>query len=340
MTSLVTGANGHLGNTLVRLLAGRGEDVRAGVRNTNNRAPFEGVDCSIVHADLLKPDTLREALQGVDVLYQVGAVFQRWATNPEQDIIQANITSTSNVLQAAAVAGVQKIVYVSSIAALDTARLPFDGTTWNPVGKESPYPYSKTHAERRAHELAAALGLDVVYILPGAIIGPYFHSVTPTIRGLIADTFDKKIPLNPNFHFLSVDSRDVAEACRLAAERGQPGERYVISEEEPITIADIVQHLQTHVPHGEYRELPVAPQWILPVFAWLQEIAGRLYNAEPQLTMADLKEYRSSRPRADTRKMRNDLGLRLRPRQESLHDTFTYLQHWRTLRRTLRLTLR
>ena len=74
--NLVTGANGHLGNNLVRALLARGETVRASVRNPENTAPFEGLDCEIVQADLMDKDSLLRALDGVDTLYQVAAVFK------------------------------------------------------------------------------------------------------------------------------------------------------------------------------------------------------------------------------------------------------------------------
>ncbi|MCP4363226.1 MAG: NAD(P)H-binding protein, partial [Chloroflexi bacterium] len=71
--NLVTGANGHLGNNLVRTLLARGETMRASVRNPSNRVPFEGLDCEIVQADLTDKDSLLRALEGVDTLYQVAA---------------------------------------------------------------------------------------------------------------------------------------------------------------------------------------------------------------------------------------------------------------------------
>ena len=74
--NLVTGANGHLGNNLVRALLENGETVRASVRNPNNKIPFEGLDCEVVQADLMDKDSLLRTLEGVDTLYQVAAVFK------------------------------------------------------------------------------------------------------------------------------------------------------------------------------------------------------------------------------------------------------------------------
>jgi dihydroflavonol-4-reductase len=112
--NLVTGANGHLGNNLVRALLDSGEQVRASVRDTTNTAPFEGLDCEIVQADLMDKDSLLHALEGVDTLYQVAAVFKHWARDPQRDIIEPNLQGTRNVLEAAAEKKVRRVVYVSS----------------------------------------------------------------------------------------------------------------------------------------------------------------------------------------------------------------------------------
>lgn len=136
--SLVTGANGHLGNNLTRALLERGEQevvVRAGVRNPATAGPLEGLGCEIVRCELMDKGSLLEALKGVETLYQVAAVFRHWARNPEKEIVRPNLQGTRNVLEAAAESGVRRVVYVSSIAALDKnsphRKGPFDESTWN-----------------------------------------------------------------------------------------------------------------------------------------------------------------------------------------------------------------
>ncbi|NER62764.1 NAD(P)H-binding protein [Pseudomonas sp. MAFF212427] len=106
---LVTGANGHLGNTLVRTLLRQGYRVRAGVRDVRNLAPFAGLDCEVVYAEALDQAAMFKALQGVDVLFQVAAVFRHWARHPQQQIIAPNVQGTRCVLAAAARAGVQRL---------------------------------------------------------------------------------------------------------------------------------------------------------------------------------------------------------------------------------------
>jgi dihydroflavonol-4-reductase len=325
MKNLVTGANGHLGNNVVRYLLAQGEEVVAGVRNLNNTKPFAGLDCELKRTDLLDPHSLDLALEGVDVLYQVAAVFKRWAKDPQREIIEANLRSTENVLRAAARAGVRKVVYVSSLVALDERQLPLDGTTWNPIGPEGPYPYSKAQAEKLAHQLAAELGLDISYILPSAIMGPHFSALTPSLRGLFADPLHRKTPFNPNFHFLLVDARDVARACHLAAQRGKSGERYVITHETPLGFTDIFAHLQAQFPQGGYRQKPVAPRPLLMTFAWLAELGANLTSSEPMLTVADAREFYGVKLTASLDKARRDLGFAPMNLATSLTDTFNYL---------------
>lgn len=123
---LVTGANGHLGNTLVRALLDQGYRVRAGVRDVNDSAAFEGLDCERVYAELFDEAAMLEALNGVDLLFQVAAVFKHWARHPYAEIIEPNVEGTRRVLQAAAKAGVKRVVYVSSVAAIGQNGLLLD----------------------------------------------------------------------------------------------------------------------------------------------------------------------------------------------------------------------
>lgn len=197
--SLVTGANGHLGNTLVRLLVSRGEHVIAGIRNAQHRNILDSLGGTTVRADLLDRSSLAAALQGVEVLYQVGAVFKHWAPNPERDIYAANMNATRNVLEAAAHAGVRRVVYVSSLAALDRARVPINESSWNP-DRSNIYFRSKTDAEKLAWDLAEKHRLNMVSVLPGAMIGRNCLTPTPTMA-LLTSVIEDKLPVNPGFFF-------------------------------------------------------------------------------------------------------------------------------------------
>lgn len=181
---LVTGANGHLGFSLVKLLKKQGYDVRAGVRNTEDNfktSRLKKLNVEVVRADLSDPDSLDRALEGRDGLFQVAAVFNLTAKNPEEEVIRPNIDGTVNIMEAARRAGIKKLVYTSSIASVgtiaDVGEDPLDESTWNDRAIE-PYAISKTLSERKAWELAQLYGISMVSILPGTIIGPDFQRPT------------------------------------------------------------------------------------------------------------------------------------------------------------------
>ena len=240
--SLVTGANGHLGNNLIRELLKRGEYVRAGVRNLVEREPFEGLNCEIVYADLLDKESLKKALEGVDVLYQVAAVFKHWSENPEKDIIEPNIIGTKNILEAAKETNVRKVVYVSSVAALSAdeinVRGKIDETSWQKNSFGNAYFESKAKSERLAWKIAKKLKLEMVTVLPGAMLGGEFVKKTSStnffdniINGEMKFSFDSEMSI--------VDIKDVVNGMITAAEKGINGTRYILTNEEPLTIDDM-----------------------------------------------------------------------------------------------------
>ena len=156
---LVTGANGHVGYSLVELLIERGYNVRASVRNKDDESltrHLKKLDVEIVQADLMKIDTLESAMKNVDGLFQVAAVYKTWAENPEKEIIEPSIVGGINALKAAKKMGVEKVIFTSSTAAVGKEALDGGALTeedWND-GSDQPYAYAKTEAEKRAWKYA------------------------------------------------------------------------------------------------------------------------------------------------------------------------------------------
>ncbi|MFG6490401.1 NAD-dependent epimerase/dehydratase family protein [Roseateles sp. BYS78W] len=315
--SLVTGANGHLGNTLVRALLAHGHVVRAGVRRLDDERPFEGVPCERVPLELMDAASLCRALAGVDVLYQVAAVFRHWAPDPERDIVQTNVDGTRLVLQAAAAAGVRKVVYVSSVAAVGHDGTPLGESRWNDETGNAYY-RSKIESERAAWETAQRLGLPLVTVLPGALVGPYAHRLTDTMK-FLQTVRQGKLPLDPDFHFNFVDVRDVAEAMIAAAERGRPGERYILANRCSASLADMLQVL------GGRRPPARAPRGLLMALAGMQEAMARLTGRAPELLRSQVRLFHGVRQEYDTAKATRELGYAPRPPAEALAAGFAWL---------------
>ena len=184
---LVTGANGHVGFSLAQLLKEKGYAVRASVRDRRDlgkTAHLKALGVSIVEADLMKPETLTAAMEGIEGVFQVAAVYSTYARNPQKEILDPSLIGGINVLEAAHAAGVQKVVFTSSVAAVGTVEAggkPRTEADWNERAID-PYTRAKTEAEKRAWAYAQDKGLNMVSILPAAVIGPDFYRHTPSTQ--------------------------------------------------------------------------------------------------------------------------------------------------------------
>jgi dihydroflavonol-4-reductase len=320
--SLVTGANGHLGNTLIRALLAREQQVRAGVRDPQRSAALNGLDCQVVRAELQDPDSLRQAMQGVDVLYQVAAVFKHWARNPQAEIVDVNVQGTRNVLRAAADAGVRRVVYVSSVAAVGHNGQRLDESSWN-NDQDNPYYRSKILSERAAWETAQACDLPMVAVLPSAIIGPHATRLLTDTMGFLAAVLARKLVLDPNFHFNFVDVRDVADGLICAAEQGRPGQRYLLANQRASSLAEVIEALNTLCPG--YRLPRRAPKALLLLIAWLQEQRARYTGQPAELLLSQVRMFYGVRQVYCIDKAIKELGYQPRSPQDALKQAFAHL---------------
>jgi dihydroflavonol-4-reductase len=228
MKTLVTGGTGFVGANVVRTLLQQGTQVRALVRPRSDLRNLDRLDVERVTGDLRDRVSLGAALKGCDTLYHVAAMYALWTPN-RRDIYDTNVTGTVNLLEAAGMAGVQKIVYTSSVA---TIGLPKDGTPGTeevPLRSEdmvSDYKRSKYLAEQEVLKYAQR-GLPVVIVNPSFPVGPW--DVKPTPSGqLIVNFLRGKLPAYVDTGLNVVDVEDVAIGHVRAAEKGRIGERYIL----------------------------------------------------------------------------------------------------------------
>lgn len=311
---LVTGANGHLGNNIVRLLIEDGNTVKAGVRDTSDTAAFDGLDCELVYADILDKDAMLSALEGVDVLFQAAAVFKHWAADPEKDIVEANVKGTETVLEAAATAGVKQVVYISSVASVGHNGQPLAEDSWNP-DMSNPYYRSKILSEQKAQEIARRRGMWMVVILPAAMLGPNSRKLTPTMEYMDL-VLRNKLPFDPQFFFNFVDVRDVSRGAISALSNGRDGERYILATANSSSMDDVVDALNTISPAARIRGRKKAPKWLLMSIAWMQERVSAITKKEAGLTVSQVATFFGVRQEYDISKARGALqytpGRRIR----------------------------
>lgn len=323
--SLVTGANGHLGYNLVRLLLQKGLPVRASVRSLDKSDALKGLGCDIVQADITDKASLKRALEGVEVFYAVGAAFKLWAKDPQKEIYEVNLQGTRHMIEAAAEAGVKKIIYVSSIAALNYTQLPTrEQNGYNPDRRDAYY-NSKNDGERLAFELAAQYGISLVAVLPSAMIGGQVTTPLSVSYNVLKLILNREVPVETHITLNWVDVKDVAEGCYLAATRGQGGQRYILANEQCTSIKDTTRIARALYPERNIK-LPLAlPKALLYAVAWLMEVAGRIQGKAPLLSVKDVAMFSGLQQNFDISKARTELGFEPKPPVVALKEAMQHL---------------
>ena len=323
--SLVTGANGHLGNNLVRLLLKKGLNVRASVRNIKNKEPFAGLNCEVVQADITDKKSLVRAMNNIDTLYAVGAAFKLWAKDPVKEIYNVNMQGIQNTIEAAAEAGVQKIIYVSSIAALNYSQNPTkESNGYNPDRRDWYY-NSKNDGEKLAFDLAQKHGVELVAVLPSAMIGSVAFDNLNVSYNILRLILNKEIPIETKIKLNWVDVKDVAEGCYLASVKGRAGERYLLGSEKAMSIRETTQLAQGLYPELKIK-LPIAvPKPVLYLIAGLMELAGKLAGKAPLLSIKDIAMFSGLEQDFDITKAKKELGYAPKSPGEAVKHAMNYL---------------
>ncbi|THF51767.1 NAD-dependent epimerase/dehydratase family protein [Flavobacterium supellecticarium] len=324
--ALVSGANGHLGNNLVRLLLAKGIPVRATVRNTNNKEPFVGLNCEVVEADITDKASFVKALQGVHTFYAVGASFKLWAKDPKKEIYDVNMEGTRNTIEAAAETGVKRIVYVSSIAALDYRQLPTKESKGYNTDRRDMYYNSKNDGEKLAFELAKKHQIELVAVLPSAMIGGVAFAPLNVSYNIISLILKKQIPVETNITLNWIDVNDVAEGCYLAATKGRNGERYILANEQCTSIKETTRIAQELFPELGLK-LPMAvPKPILYTVAWLMETTSAIRGKAPVITTKDIAMFSGLQQNFDITKARTELGFTPKNTKQAIREAMQYLR--------------
>lgn len=319
-TVLVTGATGFVGSAVLRALDGRGLSLRVLSRPGSPRANLDGVDCEIALGDMTDAGAMAAAMRDVRYLFHVAADYRLWAPDP-QVILNANITGARTVMEAARAAGVEKIVYTSSVATLRAGRAAVDEASPLADGEGiGVYKRSKVASERLVERMASE-GLPAVIVLPSTPIGPRDIKPTPTGR-IIVEAASGRIPafVDTGLNLVHVD--DVAVGHLLALEKGAVGERYILGGQDAslrTLLADIAALSGRKAPTVG---LPRAPLYPLAVAA---EALARVTGREPFITR-DALDMASHRMFFSSTKAERTLGYAARPYAEALRDALAWFR--------------
>lgn len=237
--TLVTGATGFIGWHVAKRLLERGHRVRALVRPSSK---LRDIDIQAVQGDLRDRDSLERAVAGCGSVFHVAADYRLWAKDPGE-LYRSNVDGTRNLLDAARNAGVERVVYTSTVGCIGmpAGRLGDEDITVTLEDMTGAYKRSKFQAEQTALEFARA-GLPVVIVNPTAPVGDHDFKPTPTGK-IIVDFLRGAMPAFVDTGLNLVDVGDTAEGHILACERGRSGERYILGSDN-LTLEQIFERLE------------------------------------------------------------------------------------------------
>lgn len=313
----LTGGGGFIGGQLALRLRERGDEVVGLARTDAAAAALTAHGARVVRGDVLDEQALADGMAGCELAYHVAGVNSHCPQDPDR-LLRVNVEGTGAAVRAAAAAGVRRVVFTSSAAALGEA----EGT----VGTEdcphrgsylSVYDRSKHEAEQLAFAVARERGVEVVALNPSSVQGPPRKGGNGAI---IIAYLNGRLRAFVDTHVSVVDVEDVVEAHLLAAERGAPGRRYVlngatISSAEALRIVAELSGVEHRVP---MIPAPVA-RGLAGAVDRVYRLRGRTSPICPARVDTILHGHRYDGSRAT-----RELGLRYTPVAETFRRTMQW----------------
>ncbi|MFA5064091.1 MAG: SDR family oxidoreductase [Dehalococcoidia bacterium] len=326
MNIVVTGATGHIGNVLVRELLAQGHSVRALVPPFENDLPIRGLDVDIIAADVCDAASLVAAFRGADAVFHLAGIIA--ITPGKEKLLQrVNVGGTRNVVNACLESGVGRLVYTSSIHAIQE---PPEGIVINetfPVDPDNvlgPYARSKAMGTLEVRK-GIEHGLNAVIVHPTGVIGPFDFRISE-MGQLVLDFIRGKLRAYLDGAYDFADVRDVAHGLTLACSKGRRGESYILSGER-VSIKRIMELLEetSGVKAPDFK----VPAWLARTVGKLAPIYYRIARSKPLFTDYSVDVLRSNSV-VTSEKARMELGYKPRSIHESICDSVAWFRQYLT----------
>jgi dihydroflavonol-4-reductase len=305
MKTLVTGAAGFIGSSVVREVLAHGQEVRAMVLPGEDQRNIKGLDLEVVEGDLLDPDSLDRAMKGCNKLYQLAAIYRHWHPRGGEFIRRVNIEGTRNILELALKHDLEHVVYTSSISSVGF-HPDRPSTEADFPGEEDchrqPYRDSKFKSEKIAFDYAKKM--PIVIVNPASPIGVRDWAPTPTGRTIL-DFLNGKMFAYVDVGINLIDVEDMAKGFVLAGKKGRPGERYILGNVN-IFLKEFFDKLSEIT--GLKPPSIKFPKPLLRVFAELNQFISDIIKVPPVAAVEQALHTRYNEF-ADCSKAVNELGL-------------------------------
>jgi dihydroflavonol-4-reductase len=318
MKIAVTGASGHIGINLCQELIQHGHSVKALIHKNDLGIKELPLEC--IPGDLMDASSLSRLVRGVEVVFHLAAVISIQVRN-KKELFEKNVGGTENVVEAVLKEGVRRLIHFSSIHAL--VQEPFDRVLdeGRLLALKDRVDYSRSKALSELFVLEAVKeGLDVVILNPTAVIGPFDYAPSLLGRALIL-IYCGKIPALIHGGYDWVDVRDVVKAAIVSIEKGEKGERYILSGHWK-TLGELAE-LTYEISGKPYKKLTCSPGLVRIGLPFLK-LYCRLNSTQPLYTKDSLKILQTGHSKISCEKAGMRLGFHPRPMEETLRDTFDW----------------
>jgi dihydroflavonol-4-reductase len=319
---LVTGATGFVGAAVAKALLRSGQKVRVLARPNSDRRNLEGLKVEIVQGALDDFASLPKAVADCRYVFHVAADYRLWVPDPEI-MFRVNVEGTRELMLAAQAAGVERIVYTSSVAVLGILKdgLADEETPSTAQDMIGPYKLSKFQAEAAVRELIEEQGLPAVIVNPSTPIGPGDVKPTPTGK-LIVQAARGRMPAFVDTGLNVAHVEDVALGHLLAARLGKIGRRYILGGEN-LTLADILVEVARLTGRRPPR-LRMPHRAVLPIARGAEALA-RLTRREPFATV-DAVRMSMKKMFFNSARAIEELGYAPRPGNQAIADAITWFK--------------
>ena len=320
---IITGADGHLGSALVRLLRTRKVKVRGFV--LPGHSPVKVPEVTYYEGDVRDKDSMRPLFENIPEETEVYVIHTAGIVDISHDVSQrvweVNVCGTKNMLDICREYNVKRLVYVSSVHAIpegDKSSVLTEVDHFDPAWVVGGYAKTKAEATQAVLD-AAADGLNAVIVHPSGIIGPYNGKGNHLIQ-MVNDYLHGKLPACVNGGYDFVDVRDVALGCLLAAEKGRAGQCYILSNRH-YEIREVISILRKS---AGGRRIPVIPMWLAKMVAPIFEYTAKRKKKLPLYTGYSLRTL-TANDKFSHDKATAELGYRPRDLIQTLKDTASWI---------------
>lgn len=321
---VMTGATGHVGYALLLELLAKGEETTVLIRKDSSI--FDGLDCKKAFGDVTDPTSLEKAFEGADIVYHSAGIIELKQGN-EETVYNVNVNGTKNVVAACKKCGVKKLVYMSSVDAyppLPDNQVMHELSHYDPEIVEGTYAKTKAEATQFVIDSNGTDGLETVIVQPGACIGPYdfkTSSIGEMVRMFVRGNF----PVTVTFGMYNfVDVRDVAKASVAAAEKGRPGECYLVCG-EAMTVSEFIRITANAL--GKKEPKLKLSKNVADLIAPILEVCYKVTDATPLFTRYSIRKLVSN-CNFSNEKAKNELGYEPMSVEQSIKDMAAWIKEF------------